>query len=316
MNYFLVSPDLDGYTNLARDEFILNELRPGDVAMYLYVNQKAVIIGRNQNPIIECKMDKLNADGVQLVRRITGGGAVYHDAGNLNYSFIASNEIYDEARQTNVILNALKSFGIEAQVTGRNDITANGCKFSGNAFCSRGGNRQHHGTLLISSELGVFSEYLTPSKLKLQAKGIKSVRSRVCNLNELNPDITVDGMAKALRNAFEAEYGAAEEMRFTEADKLKVEELRCKHASWEWRIGETPHFDVEFEERFTWGNARIGFAIENGIVKDCRIYTDSLNTILPEQLAKQLTGCRFTKDELANRTENEELNRFFGNQQI
>lgn len=293
MNSFLKAPDGDAYMNLARDEFLLNELAPGSIVLYLYINDNAVIIGRNQNPRIECDLDKLNADGVQLVRRISGGGAVYHDRGNLNYSFIASNDIYDEQRQTSVILSALKSFGIEAQVSGRNDITAKGLKFSGNAFCGKGNNRQHHGTLLISSNLTVFGRYLTPSKQKLEAKGIKSVRARVCNLSELNPDITVESMEKALRSAFESEYGYAEEAIFTDEELLRIESLRQKHCSWEWLMGETPHFDCEIERRLSCGNVVLRISAEGGLIKDCTVYTDSLDTGAPEKLKKLLIGKKY-----------------------
>ncbi len=298
MNYFLVSPSYDGYENLARDEFLLGSIRPGCIALYLYVNGNAVIIGRNQNPYIECDLNRLDADGVQLVRRVSGGGAVYHDRGNLNYSFIASADIYDEARQTGVILKALSSFGIEAEVSGRNDITAGGLKFSGNAFSNRGNNRQHHGTLLISSNLTVFSNYLTPSKQKLAAKGIKSVRSRVCNLNEINPTVTVENMIKALEEAFTAEYGEAAAYPFTQADEAEVKHLYEKHAGWEWRMGETPHFDIELDNRFSWGMTNLLLTVESGRIVRARVYSDSLDTDLPARLETMLTGLKYEKKAL------------------
>ena len=299
MNYFLVSPSYDGYENLARDEFLLDEIRPGSIALYLYINGGAVIIGRNQNPYIECNLNQLDADGVRLVRRVSGGGAVYHDRGNLNYSFIASNDIYDEARQTGVILKALSSFGIRAEVSGRNDITAGGLKFSGNALSARGNNRQHHGTLLISSDLTVFSKYLTPSKQKLAAKGIKSVRARVCNLSEINPAITVENMKKALEEAFIAEYGEAQSYPFTEKDEKEIERLTQKHASWEWRMGETPHFDLQLDNRFSWGMTNLLLIVENGRIAQARVYSDSLDTELPARLERMLTGLKYEKNALA-----------------
>ena len=298
MVYFLDSDTPDAYTNLARDELILNELRPGDIALYLYVNGNAVIIGRNQNPLIECNMAQLDADNVQLVRRVSGGGAVYHDSGNLNYSFIASAEIYDEARQTGVIMNALKSFGIECEVSGRNDLTVQGHKFSGNAFCGRGGNRQHHGTLLISSRLGVFARYLTAPKQKLEAKGVKSVRARVCNLNEFNPDITVESMKCALKQAFEGEYGPASPFA---ADETRVAVLREQRKAWEWRIGETPSFDCMLTHRFAWGTAEIGMNVQNGIIRAVRVYTDSLDVDIPERIGQKLIGMKFDEEEIISR---------------
>ena len=293
MNLFLKAPSGDAYENLARDEFLLNELAPETVILYLYVNNNAVIIGRNQNPRMECNLDKLNEDKVQLVRRISGGGAVYHDAGNLNYSFIASADLYDESRQTGVILKALAEFGIRAEVSGRNDITADGLKFSGNAFCARGDRRQHHGTLLIRSDLSVFASYLTPSKQKLASKGIQSVRSRVCNLSELNPDVTVASMADALRRAFEAEYGPAREPVFSAEDERKIADLRLKHVGWEWLMGETPRFDVEIDRRVAGGNAVMRLSVQGGVITDCTVYTDALDIQVPQRVRALLIGARY-----------------------
>lgn len=298
MQYYYESETGDGLENLARDEYLLSAIQPGEIIMYLYVNTGAVIIGRNQNPYIECNLKRMEEDGVQLVRRVSGGGAVYHDSGNLNFSFIAGADIYDEKRQTRVIVNALESFGVKCEVSGRNDITADGRKFSGNAFCGRGEKRLHHGTLLINSDLGVFDRYLVPSRQKLEAKGVKSVRARVCNLSEFNPDITPESMAAALRTAFEAEYGRAED--YSCFDEAAVRALREKHESFGWRMGETPHFDCEMERRFPWGMARLCFGVEGGAVKRVKLYTDSLDTGLSEMAESLLAGKSFERDALAS----------------
>ena len=299
-SFFLIAPTGDAYENLARDELILNELAPGSIVLYLYVNERAVIIGTNQNPFLECDMDAIASDGVQLVRRISGGGAVYHDAGNLNYSFIASNEIYDEARQTGVILKALKTLGIDAQADGRNDLTANGLKFSGNAFCRRSGASQHHGTLLIDAKLDVFGRYLTPSKLKLDAKGIKSVRARVGNLRDINPGIDVRSVSAALKCAFEAEYGASRPYAFSEEALLRLEELKQKRAARDWLIDRTPEFDAIYEGRLSVGNVRICLTVRGGKVSGCEVYTDSLDTQLPQKLKNVLIGLHYDSKVLSD----------------
>ncbi len=297
-SYFLIAPTGDAYENLARDELILNELIPDSVVLYLYVNTGAVIIGRNQNPYMECDLERMDEDGVQLVRRVSGGGAVYHDAGNLNYSFIASEDIYDEARQTGVILKALETLGIRAQVSGRNDLTVNGLKFSGNAFAKRGHNRQHHGTLLISSRLDVFGRYLTPPKAKLQAKGIKSVRARVGNLNELVPGLTVERAAEALKAAFGTEYGYPQPYALNADQLARLSILRQKHASRDWLAGETPEFDITCEGRVSWGTVRLCLNVAHGAVQSCRVYSDSLDTEAPERISALLKGVRFEKEDL------------------
>ena len=295
---FFQSPSGDAYENLARDELLLNELGPGRVALYLYVNDNAVIIGRNQNPYLECDLKRMDEDGVQLVRRVSGGGAVYHDGGNLNYSFIASRELYDEVRQTGVVLKALSALGVQAEVSGRNDISCGGLKFSGNAFAARGENRQHHGTLLIVSDLSRLGRYLTPSRLKLEAKGIKSVRARVCNLSEIAPGLTVAKAAQALKDAFAAEYGVPEALKLNEEQKARLTALWQKHASRAWLKDETPAFDVSFEGRISWGQVRIMMNVQQGVLAACRVYSDSLDTALPQTIEGLLTGQRFEREAL------------------
>ena len=296
---FFLSPGGDAYENLARDELILNELAPGRVALYLYVNNNAVIIGRNQNPYLECDLKRMDEDGVQLVRRVSGGGAVYHDGGNLNYSFIAPGDLYDEARQTGVVLKALKALGVQAEVSGRNDISCGGLKFSGNAFAARGENRQHHGTLLIASDLSKLSRYLTPSRLKLEAKGIKSVRARVCNLSEIVPGLSVSQAAQALKDAFREEYGAPDALSFDAGQEARLEALKQKHASRAWLKDETPAFDVSFEGRVSWGQVRLMMNVRQGAIAACRVYSDSLDTALPQRIAVLGCGARFERDALS-----------------
>lgn len=299
MRYFLVSKDTDAYMNLARDEFFLNCMRAGNMILYLYVNGNAVIIGRNQNPYRECNLNQLDADGVQLVRRVSGGGAVYHDAGNLNFSFICPEDLYDEAEQTGVIMNALTRLGIHAQVTGRNDIEVEGRKFSGNAFCARGGNRQRHGTILVNANLTVFDRYLNAPKQKLEAKGVKSVKARVCNLSEFEPSLTVERTAQALRLAFEEKYGPSVSPAFTPEDEKEIDDLYRKHQSYEWRMGEAPHFDYTFENRFSFGMTQICASVENGVIVRARVFSDALDVALPGQIEELLSGSRFSSDAIS-----------------
>ena len=181
-NYIYSAPTGDGWLNLARDGYFLENNKKGDVILYFYVNKNAVIIGRNQNAWKECSIANMDADGVQLVRRHSGGGAVFHDNGNLNFSFITDEKHYDLNRQMRVILNAVSKLGLKAELSGRNDITVDGKKFSGNAFSLAKGNRSHHGTILVNADLTKLSNYLCVSKEKMRSKGIDSVRARVCNI--------------------------------------------------------------------------------------------------------------------------------------
>lgn len=295
-NYFYASPSLDGWENLALDEWFLDHLQPEDLLLYFYINKNAVIIGKNQNPWKECDLAVMDRDGVQLVRRVTGGGAVYHDQGNLNFSFIAGEGRYDLEKQLNVILQAVRSFGIPCDFSGRNDLLADGRKFSGNAFCSRGGIRQHHGTLLLSSDLGRLQNYLHPDPRKLQAKGVASVRSRVCNLTEFAPNVTAPAMIEAIRRAYADSYGHVTD--FVPADDISA--YVEKQQSWQWRLGKTPAFDLELDTRFPWGGVQLLLTLKNSTVARAEVFSDAMDPDLSSDVQKRLEGCRFSSKDMAD----------------
>lgn len=286
MNYWYVSPSKDGWQNLATDEWFLDTMKPSDVLLYFYINQNAVIIGKNQNPWKECDLSAMERDSVQLVRRISGGGAVYHDEGNLNFSFIMGKNVYDVPRQLEVILNAVRSFGIPCEFSGRNDLLADGKKFSGNAFCARGDLRQHHGTLLLSADLGKLQNYLHPDPKKLKAKGVSSVRSRVGNLH-----IDRDAMLLAIRRAFEEAYGKAEDLTLDPENMAQILPYYEKQSSWDWRMGKTPAFDLELSERFVWGGVELQLTLKDGKVQQAEVFSDAMDAELPGRVAAKLTGC-------------------------
>ena len=292
-NYLYVSTSGDGWTNLGTDEWFLEHVGPDDLALYFYINENAVIIGRNQNPWAECDLNAIERDKVQLVRRITGGGAVYHDRGNLNFSFIAGINRYDQDRQFRLILDAVRALGIPCEFTGRNDLVADGRKFSGNAFCMRSKVKQHHGTLLVSADLGKLQNYLRVDPRKLRSKGTKSVRARVCNLSEFVPNLRVETLLGALKQAYAREYGAYETLEHDALPWTEVQPYIQKHASWEWRLGETPQFDLEIENRFPWGNVQMLITLRHTCVADLKVYTDALDTELAQEIRGLLLGCRF-----------------------
>ncbi len=289
-NLLYVSPSADGWHNLAVDEWLLDHLEEDAFLLSFYVNENAVIIGRNQNPWKECALDAMARDGVQLVRRVTGGGAVYHDTGNLNYSLIAGQGRYDQDGQYELILRALRSLGIPCERSGRNDLLAGGRKFSGSAFCQRGNIRQHHGTLLVGAALDRLPLYLQPDPRKLRAKGVGSVRGRVCNLSSFRPGLQVDEVREALIEAYSAALGRFEPWSPDTAAGLAPYEER--HRSWEWRMGKTPAFDLELERRFPWGGVQLLFTLREGRVASLETYTDALDERLSERLRACLTGQR------------------------
>ena len=305
-NQLYVSTTLDGWRNLAVDEYFLDTLGPDDVMLYFYINGSAVIIGRGQNPWAECNLAAMERDGVQLVRRITGGGAVFHDAGNLNFSFIAGENIYNTERQFGVILRAVRALGIPCEFSGRNDLLADGRKFSGNAFCARGHLRQHHGTLLIDADLSRLQNYLNVDPRKLRAKGVKSVRSRVCNLSDFVPELTCERMLAALEDAFRAEYGDYRELATGELDWAAIAPYEEKQASDQWRLGQTPRFDLEIENRFPWGNVQLLLTLRQSRVDALDVYTDANDAELSGDIRALLLGVPFGSRPMAEALMNSE----------
>ena len=291
---YIITDHTDPYGNLSLEEHLLHTVAPGEIILYLWQNRHTVVIGRNQNAWKEVRVPDLEKDGGHLVRRLSGGGAVYHDLGNLNFTFLVSQADYDVARQTEVILQAVRSFGIQAERTGRNDITVDGRKFSGNAFYKSGENAYHHGTLLVQVDMDNLALYLNVPQQKLDSKGVSSVRARVVNLTELCPSLTIDALKKALVKALGEVYGAKpEELPPERVDEEAVQAGREKFSAWDWIYGHPIPFTWEGESRFPWGGIQLQFSVEAGRVKDCAIYSDALDETLIQSLPGLFAGCEF-----------------------
>ena len=287
----------DPYYNLAVEEHLLNTVEKGCCILYLWQNRSTVVIGKNQNAFAECRTSLLEEEGGTLARRLSGGGAVYHDLGNLNFTFVMPTEEYDLTRQIDVILAACRKLGVPAEKSGRNDILAEGRKFSGNAFYRGTRASSHHGTLLVAADLEKLGRYLTPSKAKLEAKGVKSVRSRVANLREFVPELTVEQLKKALTEAFSEVYGLpAAEMPVPGGDA--VEALRQKNASWDWNYGSRPLCTARAEGRFSWGSAEVLLTVTEGRIASVKVYSDAMDESLAENLEDALRGRKMTLEDL------------------
>lgn len=279
------------YKNLAMEEYMTASVPPGVCVLYLWQNRHTVVIGRNQNCWRECRADVLEQEGGYLARRLSGGGAVFHDLGNLNFTFMCRAEDYDVSRQIDVILEAVRMWGIKAEKTGRNDITADGRKFSGNAFYRTRECCCHHGTLLLNAVKGDMSRYLNVSKEKLASKGVASVSSRVVNLCELNPELTISGMKERLAESFSKVYRLpAVEMKEDCLPSAAVEAMTRRFASWEWIYGRKIPFDYEIERRFPWGEIQLQFHVNAGLIQEIKVYTDAMEQELAGALEKALTG--------------------------
>lgn len=289
----------DPYRNLAVEKQLMDTTEPGECTLYLWQNQNTVVIGQNQNPWVECRTSLLEQEGGKLARRLSGGGAVFHDLGNLNFTFCMHREAYDVDRQLEVIRQACALVGIHAEKSGRNDLLTEGRKFSGNAFYHNATHAYHHGTLLICANMEKLQRYLSPSKAKLEAKGIQSVRSRVVNLSELTPDLTVEKMKQAMTQAFTQVYGTVPRQAvFTPQDLLQIEALQAHYGSWEYLYGKPLPFQFSCESRFSWGHIQFQLQAKNGVIEAARVYSDAMDWQLPAQLEAALTGCRFTQPDM------------------
>ena len=303
------------YDNLASEEYLTFSAGEDEIILFLWQNAHTVVIGRNQNPWRECNVEQIKADDVYLARRMSGGGAVYHDMGNLNFTFIARDGIFDIGRQTDVILLACRLMGINASKTGRNDLTVDDRKFSGHAYFSSNGYNYHHGTIMVNVCGDDLPKYLNVSESKLKSKGVESVRSRVTNLMDHIPpeklasaigsDFTmtesertvkaVAAMQDALIRASEREYGCA--ASYTALPEIPAE-LKEKYASEEWRLGSRIAFSKVIEHRFDWGGIEIQLEMRGEFIKRCRIYSDSLETELFYQIQEMLPGCKYDAGEI------------------
>ena len=288
------SSGFDPYRNLALEKHLMDITKPGTCVLYLWQNQNTVVIGRNQNAWLECRTGLLEEEGGFLARRLSGGGAVFHDLGNLNFTFIMAKEDYDLEKQLAVIQNACALAGIAAERSGRNDILAEGRKFSGNAFYQNRTHAYHHGTLMVDVDKEKLGRYLSPPKAKLEAKGVASVRSRVVNLRELSPELTIQKMKAHMTAAFCQVYGMeADAVVLNGRDEETVEQLRQEYSSWEYLFGTPLPFTFQCEARYPWGYVQLQLTAKDGSITGAKLYSDAMEWSFPAAVETALTGCRF-----------------------
>ena len=295
---FVVSNQTNPYWNIAVENYLVEHA--DGIVLYLWRNRRTVVIGQNQNPFGECNVEALEADGGYLMRRKTGGGAVYHDDGNLNFSFVVPKALYDQQRQFRVIQRAVESFGLHTELSGRNDILCEGRKFSGNAFSKGRFNDLHHGTILIKGNMEDLARYLKPKPAKLQKHGVSSVQSRVVNLSELNAGITAESLGPRLKDAFVEEYKETDsfnsQFSILNFDDLigrpEVRALYEEFASDEWRFGRWRTFTAQHSAQFDWGGVELQLTVdqEHGVVTDVQISSDALDLAALDEARRLLIG--------------------------
>lgn len=299
---FVISTSTDPFLNVAVENYLLSLPDDDIVTLYLWKNHRTVVIGKHQNPFSECNVELLESEGGHLMRRSTGGGAVYHDDGNLNFSFVVPTRYYDQQRQFSVLQRAVASYGLATELSGRNDVLCCGRKFSGNAFARGKSQRLHHGTILIAGDMESLQRYLRVKASKLQKHGVASVQSRVVNLSELAP-ITSVNIVPRLLEAFNQVYcrstdgtpedhvicqesksysetdhnsnepdvatysfadQPAQELSFEDLkENTAVQQLRTNFVSDEWRFGPWRNFQAQKTAQFQWGGVELSVDVDD-----------------------------------------------------
>jgi lipoate---protein ligase len=299
----LVSDAHDPWFNLAIENWIFRDMDPRQHVLFLWRNWESVVIGRFQNPWTECRVEEMELNGVSLVRRQSGGGAVYQDLNNSNFTFMSGRDIYRRENNFAVVLNGLKRFSIEAERSGRNDILVGGRKVSGSAFKNSSDRSFHHGTMLIDTDLDRLTRYLNPGAEGIETKGIASVRSKVANLREFNAAVDHDVFCSALIEEFFRFHGTECAVEYLVRDDLELlDDVRRYYEmlrDWDWRFGKTPKFSRQLSVRFDWGGVELFLDCGNGIIEDVRLYSDVLDGDLTESIISALKEIRYAPAEIA-----------------
>ena len=315
---YIINDRLDPYFNLALEEYLFNS-EDEHIYFWLWQNDNTIVIGKNQNAFQEIRDEFVRENGIKVARRITGGGAVYHDLGNINFTFIlpaADEKKYDFKRFTSQIAQALQTFGIVAEYSGRNDLLLEGKKFSGNAQFVGKSKILHHGTLLFSSDLSIIEKCLNPAPEKLKAHGVSSTKSRVTTICEhLAKKISLEDFKNELAKRICEEYASVHMRALTPAENLAVENLRGnKFATYEWIYGASPEFNYSKTLRFKdCGAINLSMNLsKTQIIENCKITGDFFGSGDVCELEKLLTALTCTRESILGALGAVDLNYYFG----
>lgn len=303
--------------NLAFEEYCFKYLAGDEDYVILWINGPAIIVGKNQNTLEEVNLDYVKENDIMVVRRITGGGAVYHDLGNLNFSIIKNtgkNEKIDFKKYNIPILNALQRLDIECELSGRNDMTIDGKKFSGIAQSIWKNRALNHGTLLFDTQLDVLSKALNVKQDKIISKGIKSVRSRVTNIKPyLKEGTTIESFRDILlKYIFEFENARPEKYELSDREKEEIDKLfKEKYSSWDWNYGYSPQFNYKNYKKFPFGAIEVRLHIKNGLIDECKFFGDFFGSENVEDLEKLIIGKNYNED-IMGFLDEKELKKYFG----
>ncbi|MDR2022633.1 MAG: lipoate--protein ligase [Hungatella sp.] len=288
MKKIVISEEFDPCFNIAAEHqlFLTSE---EDIHLFLWQNDSSVIIGRNQNLYAECNLEYLREHNVKAVRRFSGGGAVYHDKGNVNFTFITKEASASQDHFIKLIQSAMQRLGIDCEFSGRNDLLFKGRKFSGHAYYTDGDNYMYHGTVMVNVNFEQLENALTPSKIKLKSKGVESVRSRVINLSEINSEITAQSVIQAFIETFECKN-----VEYINKNNFQPP-LEKVLSSDNWMYAQSPKFDVELERNYSFGNMSVYISIADDMIQNVKISTDSLKLYDFKACEKELYKTRFNE---------------------
>jgi len=298
----IINDKTDPRYNLALEEYVLKHLVIDEDFVLLWQNEPSIIIGRNQNTFEEINANHVREHGIHVVRRISGGGAVYHDFGNLNYTFVTNNSkdnLNNYRKFTLPVIEALNELGVLAEFSGRNDIVVDGKKFSGNAQSYHKNRMFHHGTILYDADLDMVSKVLNVSADKIISKGIKSNRSRVTNiLPYIKEDITIgDFKDLLLKFLLKTKDISSKTYLLSESDYQNIHKLmEEKYMTWEWNYGESPQFEIQKSGRYLGGKVSFHLNVKDGIIKDCKIYGDFFGKEDKAEVEAMLTNNLYKED--------------------
>ncbi|HIW13426.1 MAG TPA: lipoate--protein ligase [Candidatus Salinicoccus stercoripullorum] len=307
----------DPMINLAMEEYVLREIPTDDSYFLFYVNQPSIIIGKNQNTIEEINEPYIRENGIKVVRRVSGGGAVYHDEGNLNFSFITEddgNSFHNFSKFTQPIVDALNDMGIPAELSGRNDLEINGKKVSGNAMFSQKGRMFSHGTLMLDSDISEVQNALKVNPKKIESKGVKSVRGRVGNINDfLDEKIDIeDFKRKILRYIFGGD-DQIEEYVLTDEDWEKINKLsEEKYQTWDWNYGKNPKYNFNVSHKFPAGLLDIRLDVKKGRIEHAKIFGDFFGVGEIGVIEERLIGVEHDREKIAEALKDVDISHYLG----
>lgn len=296
MNRIYISRETDPYFNIAAEYQLLMEAKEG-IDLFLWQNQPCIVIGRNQNLYSECNMEYLEKKQILPARRFSGGGAVFQDMGNLNFTFVTKEEKANPEQLIEIVKNAVSSLGIECSFSGRNDLLYEGKKISGHANYSEDGNYMYHGTMMVNIDLDMLTNVLQPSFIKLNSKGIDSVRSRVLNLSQINKEITAEKLSQAFINIFSDTYGSSNSIQYLNKENMKPP-LWDKIRQRDWIFGEAPQFQIQVERKLSSGNITLCADVQDGLITRIKIHTDSLLVVGFSEIEEGLIGVLYQENKI------------------